>query len=307
MNVILIPGDGRNANITLSHRQVLVLAMAALIVPIIMGIVAYRVTALDRLPSAERMALQRDRTFLRQERRKVARARTDAEDHLDALSERVGLLQAQMMRLNALGARLAQIARVPKTAFDFTQEPPLGGPEIPIAAHQNVRDFVAALGRLEHSIEEKQAHLGMLSRLLIQRHVASAVTPAGWPVRGGWISSPFGPRIDPLTGRPSFHPGIDIADAKGVPIHAMAAGIVTYAGVDGGYGMLVRIADGNGRTTYYGHTSKILVSVGQLVRKGQRIALVGSTGRSTGPHLHFEVRQNGDPVNPAPYLHLAHP
>ncbi|MHB1950647.1 MAG: M23 family metallopeptidase [Acidiferrobacteraceae bacterium] len=307
MNVILVPGDGRSANIALSHRQVLVAVILALVVPVAAGVVAYHLTALDRLPATERALLRRDRNSLRRERRVVARARRDAEDHLDALSERVGLLQAQMMRLNALGERLAQIARVPKTAFDFTREPPLGGPDVPIAAHQNVPDFVAVLTRLEHAIEEKQARLALLSRVLIHRHVAAAITPTGWPVRGGWVSSPFGPRIDPFTGHPSFHPGIDIADAMGTPIHAMAAGIVTYAGADGGYGMLVRIADGNGRTTYYGHTSRIFVSVGQLVHKGERIALVGSTGRSTGPHLHFEVRQNGDPVNPAPYLHIAHP
>ncbi|MHB1528173.1 MAG: M23 family metallopeptidase [Acidiferrobacteraceae bacterium] len=307
MNIILIPGRGRNANITLTDRQVRLLGLALLLVSVSMGVLAYRVSALWRLPSPVRAALWHEQTVLRHERRRVMQARANATDHLDALSERVGLLQAQMMRLDALGTRLAKMAHIPSTTFDLAEEPPLGGPEKPLASHQNVVDFISALDRLEHRIEEKQARLDLLSRVLIRRHVASAVTPAGWPVRGGWISSPFGPRIDPFTGRPSFHPGIDIADPTGTPIHAMAAGIVTYAGKDGGYGMLVRVADGNGRTTYYGHTSKILVSLGQLVQKGQLIARVGSTGRSTGPHLHFEVRQNGDPVNPAPYLHRTHP
>lgn len=307
MNVILIPGRGRNANITLTDRQVRLLGLALLLAPAFMGVFAYRVSALWRLPSPVRAALWHEQTVLRHERQRVAQARADATDHLGALSKRVGLLQAQLIRLDVLETRLAKMAHVPRTTPDLAEEPPLGAPDKASASRQNVVDFIGTLDRLEHRIEEKQARLDLLSRVLMRQRVASAVTPAGWPVRGGWISSPFGPRIDPFTGRPSFHPGVDIADPIGTPIHAMAAGIVTYAGEDGGYGMLVRIADGDGRTTYYGHTSKILVSLGQLVQKGQLIARVGSTGRSTGPHLHFEVRQNGDPVNPAPYLHWTRP
>lgn len=303
MNIILIPGNTKGANVSLTHVQALVFAVALIFVPALVGVVAYRMVSLWRLPAPEIAVLRQEQAFLHYERSAVARAQSNASDHLDALAQRVGLLQAQMMRLNALGSQLAQMAGVPKTSFDFKEEPPLGGPEMPLAAHQSVPDFMAALGTLEQAIAQKQARLGMLKQLLIQRKVVAAVTPAGWPVHGGWISSPFGARIDPFTGRPSFHPGIDIADATGTRIHAMAAGVVTYAGDDGGYGNLIKINDGNGRTTYYGHTSKVLVTEGQLVKKGQVIGLVGSTGRSTGPHLHFEVRQNGDPVNAARYLH----
>ena len=304
MNIILIPRNGKGANLSLTHGQAVIIGLVLLLLPIFVGIMTYRMARLWKLPAPDIAVLQRERQFLHYERHEVASARSNAADHLDALAARVGMLQAQMTRLNVLGSRLAHMAGIPSSTFDFKQEPALGGRNDPTATHDTVPDFVAALTTLEDRISQKQAGLRALSQMLIHKKVRADVTPAGWPVAGGWVTSPFGPRVDPFTGQPGFHPGVDIADAMGTPIHAMAAGVVTWAGWDGGYGQLVRVDDGSGRSTYYGHTSKILVTLGELVKKGQVIALVGSTGRSTGPHLHFEVRQNGQAINPTRYLQV---
>ncbi|HET9122451.1 MAG TPA: M23 family metallopeptidase [Acidiferrobacteraceae bacterium] len=302
MNIILIPRNAKGANLSLTHGQAAVFALVLVLLPIFIGIMTYRMARLWKMPAPDIAVLQRERQFLHYERQEVVSARRNAADHLDALAARVGMLQAQMTRLNVLGSRLAHMAGIPRNTFDFKQEPPLGGPDEPTAAHDTVPDFVAHLTTLEDQISQKQAGLRALSQMIIHKKIRAAITPAGWPVAGGWITSPYGARVDPFTGHPGFHPGVDIADPMGTPIHAMAAGVVTWAGWNGGYGKLVRIDDGSGRSTYYGHTSKILVTLGELVKKGQVIALVGSTGRSTGPHLHFEVHQNGETINPTHYL-----
>ncbi|HET7676060.1 MAG TPA: M23 family metallopeptidase [Gammaproteobacteria bacterium] len=136
----------------------------------------------------------------------------------------------------------------------------------------------------------------------MHRNLHQEMQPSGRPVKGGWISSYFGRRVDPITGRMGFHPGIDFAGKLGSPVHAVAAGVVTWAGPWFGYGNLVEIDDGSGYATRYGHNEKILVKVGQTVAKGQVISLMGSTGHSTGPHVHLEVLYHGREINPLKFV-----
>jgi murein DD-endopeptidase MepM/ murein hydrolase activator NlpD len=158
---------------------------------------------------------------------------------------------------------------------------------------------------LNQQLEERQQQMGVLEMLFMNRNLSDEVFPAGRPVSDGWLSSYFGYRIDPFTGLREFHQGVDIAGNMDEPVKAVAAGVVSYAGQRSGYGNLVEINHGKGFVTRYGHNSVIKVKVGETVSKGQVVALMGSTGRSTGPHVHFEVWRNGTVVNPLKYLNAA--
>jgi len=243
------------------------------------------------------------------ERMELAKARDTAMDEAQALSRRIALLQAHVLRLDAAGQRLTQMAGIDAAEFDFANSPSLGGPESEEAGgHDEAASLVEALSSLqgfEQKLSERERQMRVLEDLLMVSHLQKQVRPSGWPVDIGYISSTFGWRTDPLNGRSSMHSGIDFAGAAGSDVLAVASGIVVHAGADvgyDGYGQLVEINHGNGYVTRYGHNKKILVKVGDRVEKGQRVALMGSTGRSTGNHVHFEVLLNGRVVNPTQYI-----
>lgn len=226
-------------------------------------------------------------------------------ENINALTARLGALQAQVIRLNALGKRLVDMAGLQKGEFDFGAPPPQGGPEQPNVLAETplpLPSLTQSVDQLNQQLDDRQEQLSVLETMYRHRNLLDEVLPKGRPVSDGWISSYFGYRTDPFNGRREWHPGVDIAGELGEPVVAVAAGIVTYAGKHGGYGNLVQINHGNGFVTRYGHNSKVLVKVGETVSKGQEIALMGSTGRSTGPHVHFEVWRSGRLVNPIKYL-----
>lgn len=303
MNIILVPnsqrGKGRNA--TLSHRHLVVIALVVLVaLPALIGIVSYHAQdMLSEYNADSQLASQRRE--LAAQRTAVVDAKRNAEAHLNALAQRLGQMQAQMMRLNALGTRLTRMAGLDAREFNFSVEAAMGGPE-KTAGTSNPPDIMVSLDRLTREIERQQERLGALENLLLDRKLNAAVTPSGWPVEGGWISSGFGLRADPFSGRQSHHDGVDIASSLGSPVHAVGDGVVSHSGDKAGYGMLVEVTHESGLITRYAHVSAALVRVGDRVQKGQSIALVGTTGRSTGPHLHFEVVRNGASVNPMRYL-----
>ena len=229
-------------------------------------------------------------------------------ENINALTARLGTLQAQVLRLNALGKRLVEMAGLQKGEFDFGSPPPQGGPEQPNVLAETplpLPSLTQSVDQLNQQLDDRQEQLSVLETMFRHRNLLDEVLPKGRPVSDGWISSYFGYRTDPFNGRREWHPGVDIAGKLGEPVVAVAAGIVTYAGKHGGYGNLVQINHGNGFVTRYGHNSKVLVKVGDTVTKGQEIALMGSTGRSTGPHVHFEVWRAGRVVNPIKYLSAA--
>ena len=233
----------------------------------------------------------------------IAAARQDAQADIDALTLRLGQMQAQMLRLNALGGRLVGQSDLDKAEFDFNAVPAVGGPE-DVANRQSVplADFLSMLDQLEAEMEDRDQKLSVLESLLMSRSLSERVMPSGRPVEDGWLSSRYGKRNDPFSGKQDFHNGLDFAGKKGSEVIAVGDGVVSWAGKKSGYGKLIEINHGNGYATRYGHNQSHMVAVGDTVKKGQQIALMGSTGRSTGPHVHFEVLHNGKKVNPSEFI-----
>jgi len=242
---------------------------------------------------------------LSKQREEIADLRQQVQARTDAIAIQLGDMKAHVIRLDALGQRLTAMAGIKSSEFNFGQDPPQGGPERDIpGARPQIADISSMLKSLQSQIDLSGSQLSALENVILSRQLGQEIHPEGRPVNTGYISSGFGERVDPFTGGEEFHEGIDFAAPEGTPIHAVAAGIVTWAGPRGGYGNMVQIDHGNGYATRYGHAEKILVHVGETVNRGDVIALVGDTGRSTGPHVHFEVLMNGHEVNPASFIAL---
>jgi len=248
---------------------------------------------------------------LEQQQAQIHSMRVQLNEQLADLAARVGQVNAQMLRLNALGKRLTEMAHLDKGEFNFDAPPAQGGPEVEAAIDVNsdIPESSAAAGQLGDVLERLQAQLidrerqmVILETFITARQLTKLAVPNGTPLFGSYISSEFGRRVDPFTGELAFHPGVDLAASEGAMVHSVAPGVVTWAGERAGYGKLVEINHGNGYVTRYGHNSLVLVHVGDKVKKGQNVSQVGSTGRSTGPHLHFEVIKNGQTVNPISFL-----
>ncbi len=239
----------------------------------------------------------------RQQQSDLHTARDSARDNLDALTLRLGRMQAQMLRLDALGERLVEQADLDAAEFDFNIAPPVGGPrDATQLTATSVPDFLGMLDELDATMADRQYKLAVLEQLLRHRQLHDRVMPSGNAVENGHLSSKFGSRIDPFSGKQEHHKGIDIAGKAGSDVLALGDGVVIWSGKRNGYGNLVEIDHGKGYITRYGHNREPLVQAGDTVRKGQAVALMGSTGRSTGPHVHIEVLRDGKQVNPAKYL-----
>lgn len=226
--------------------------------------------------------------------------RAQARREVNALAARLAELQAQANRLNALGERLTQMAKLDDGEFDFDKPVGIGG----VGA---VRDMPAGelrtgLGQLGAQLDTAGGQLSVLDSLLFNRTLDQAATPSRMPIADSYITSGFGGRADPFGGGAAFHKGIDFHASIGDPVLAVADGVVSYAGQRSGYGNVVEIDHGNGYITRYAHNSRLLVRLGELVHRGDQVARAGSSGRSTGAHVHFEVWVNGRVVNPRRFL-----
>lgn len=226
--------------------------------------------------------------------------RREAQREVNALAARLGELQAQANRLNALGERLTQVGQLGDGEFDFDKPVGVGGvgPTRDMPVH-SLRD---GLGQLEMQFEASGEQLSVLESLLFNRQLDQDAMPSRAPIQHSYITSGFGGRADPFTGGAAFHKGIDFHAVTGDPVLSVADGVVSYAGRRSGYGNVVEVDHGNGYVTRYAHNSRLLVQIGDLVRRGQQVARAGSTGRSTGAHVHFEVWDNGRVVNPRKFL-----
>ncbi|HHZ87914.1 MAG TPA: M23 family metallopeptidase [Chromatiaceae bacterium] len=241
------------------------------------------------------------------DRESIADLRQSTRDDLDALASRVGQAHAHLIRLDALGERLTEIASLDQAEFDFSHSPAQGGPEEAEGSSVMATDpLLAVLDELDLALGEREQKLSALESLLSSHNLAAESRPEGRPVTGGWISSYFGKRTDPFTGKQATHHGMDFAGKQSSDVVAVAAGVVSSAGKRSGYGNMVELRHGGGFVTRYGHNEQNLVTVGDRVEKGQVIALMGSTGRSTGPHVHFEVVRHGNVVDPSRYLRVSH-
>lgn len=238
------------------------------------------------------------------ERQAIVTTRRHTEDTLDALAIRIGQMNARVIRLDALGRRLTEMADLGDGEFDFDSAPAMGGPEEPeLGAGSNaVPEVLELMANLGDQLDNREAQLAVLEGVLMNKSLNDRVYPQGRPVKSGWMSSYFGRRTDPFTGKRANHRGIDFAGKEGAEIIAVAAGVVTWSSTRYGYGEMVEITHGNGYATRYAHNSENLVRVGEEVEKGQIVALMGETGRATGPNLHFEVLHRGQRVNPVKFV-----
>ena len=227
----------------------------------------------------------------------------EQETNINALAVRLAELQATSTRLDALGERLVQVAQLDPEEFDFSQSPPVGGPELIIDnSHSTVPGMSQSIDQLSKVLNSQFARLDALQLLLLDRNLENERTPAGWPVSSGWISSGFGERNDPFTGKRARHEGLDFAGTKGSEVLGVASGVVTWSGPWQGYGRLLEIDHGNGYITRYAHNDELLVNVGDRISAGQVIANMGATGRASSPHVHFEVLYKGEAVNPYQFV-----
>lgn len=243
---------------------------------------------------------------LADQREASARINERVQGHLNAMAMRLGELQAQVTRLDGLGERLARSAGLKPQDLPGLQSgtvPGRGGASSSLPARDlSVPEFAGLLDRLKGQLDARADQFGVLEAVLVQDSAKRKLLPSQKPVADGWFSSNFGYRIDPFSGQNAFHEGIDFPAESGTAIVAAASGKVVVAEMHAQYGKMIEIDHGNGLVTRYAHASQLNVKAGDLVVRGQPVATVGTTGRSTGPHLHFEVRLNGVPQNPARFL-----
>jgi len=309
MNIVLLRKKKGCSGLTvLNPQKLFVLAFAfILILPVSLVYLGYQWGAENTLSHPDDLTLAYQ-TELDNHRLKISEATLSAQENMDALALRLGKLQAHVIRLDALGERLTSMAKLDRGEFDFTNPPAQGGPvTTPLALDKQgkamaVGDFMADLKGLAAQLEDRDQQLSVLETMMMTRNLQSEVVPAGRPVTRGWLSSYFGVRTDPFNGRRVHHSGVDFAGKLGSDVVTVAAGVVIYSGKRTGYGNLVEIDHGKGYTTRYGHALVNMVKVGEVVKKGQVVAKMGTTGRSTGPHVHFEVLYNGRAVNPRRYI-----
>lgn len=235
----------------------------------------------------------------------VDNVKSKAEKSLDAIASRLSVMQGYVMRLDALGSRLAKMADIQDLEFGIDHPPGMGGPERSVGQQSiDVANILDTLKSLELTIEDRKEKLTAMETMLSNRNLQEQIVPEGHPATNGWISSLFGFRTDPISGKKEMHEGLDFAGKPGTSVSSIAAGIVTWSGPRYGYGNMIEISHGNGYITRYAHNKKNLVSVGDKVEKGEVIAIMGSTGRSTGTHVHIEVMHNGILVDPKKYIVL---
>ncbi|MDG1462249.1 MAG: M23 family metallopeptidase [Gammaproteobacteria bacterium] len=244
------------------------------------------------------------RKNLEEQRESIEVARRDTTNQVNALALRLGQMNASVIRLNALGHRLTDMAGIEAAEFDFARTPSIGGLEVSLdgAANPELPSLTEDLDRLSAELVQRELQLDVLENVLMTRKLNDRVYPRGRPVKSGWMSSYYGNRADPMNGKPSWHGGLDFAGKPGTEIIAAADGVVSWSRERYGFGNLVEINHGNGYVTRYAHNKENLVALGDTVEQGQIIALMGSTGRSTGTHLHFEVWKDGKSVNPLKFV-----
>jgi len=229
-------------------------------------------------------------------------ARIDADrKRLAVYARNIGTMQARLARLDALGSQLVEVASLDASEFNFGLQPAIGGPRMQ-AKTVSLGGIDASLERLTSQLLNMDTQLAAVNYLLENKRGQQAARPHAWPTEGGWISSRYGVRIDPFNGGQEMHRGIDIANRFGAPVLAASRGIVTFSGKMKGFGYMIDIDHGYGYVSRYGHMSNLAVHVGDEVADGQLIGRIGSRGRSTGPHLHYEVHRYGRSINPGKYL-----
>jgi murein DD-endopeptidase MepM/ murein hydrolase activator NlpD len=282
---------------------------AILTFALISGLIVHLVLSKDEKPSnrTEYLAIQLDElngySF---EKTQVNLNKSSLKkEQLTALTIKLAELQSHVLRLNALGERLAETANIPEQEFSFSKLPASGGPSSTTVevSYKSFSQLLTNITGLENSLDHEENKLNMLESLTLGHHIENTRYLSGRPITKGWLSSYFGIRKDPFNGRATMHKGIDFAGKEDGDIIATASGVVSWSGDRYGYGYLIEINHGDGLKTRYGHNKKLLVETGDVVTKGQVIAKMGSTGRSTGPHVHYEILHNNKQIDPLKFVY----
>jgi len=306
VNIIIVgQRHGRSKTISLGPVARWILTFILAVMPFSMGAAGYYLTMMladEGLFGPETAkAWEQDLT---QQRKELDKIREQTDEQLVGLTLRMAELQTRLTRLDALGERLIDQSKLDKGEFNFGELPAIGGPSRQdVGSVYQAPGIMSVLDELSEQIDNREQQLEVLDSLLGEKKITSDTFVAGLPIRKGWMSSRYGMRTDPFTGRLAWHGGVDFAGKTGSDIVSVASGVVTWAAKRYGYGLMVEVNHGNGYKTRYAHCNEIKVKVGEVVRKDQVVALMGSTGRSTGPHVHFEVYKNGRTVDPAAYIH----
>jgi len=240
-----------------------------------------------------------------EEKEQLLRLKRQTEHQLSALTLKLGEIKGQVNRLDAFASRVAEQAQVPADEFNFDLSVASGGPAADAAADivKQADDLFSEMDEMLLKLDGQERKMAVLESILLNTHIEEEIFVSGRPISSGWLSSYFGVRKDPFTSMPAMHKGLDFAGEEGADVVATGAGVVTWADARYGYGNLIEVDHGDGIVTRYGHNKTLLVKVGDLVTKGQKISEMGSTGRSTGPHVHYEVLKRGKQIDPLPYVY----
>ncbi len=302
---MLVPESGQVRSYRISRRLVTVCAFLLFSLAIFGSWGAYSLYSSHSL-SAElqqaRQQLELARSIHEQEISRLQSQVNAEQEKMAVYARTLGQLQAKISRLDSLGEKLVEVASLDKKEFDFGLQPAFGGPRLiqsPISADMGLHDHVQHVSSRLSSLDSQ---LAAIDYLLQGSREEKNARPHAWPSEGGWLSSHYGMRADPFTGERAVHRGVDIANRFGAPVLAASRGVVTFAGKMKDFGYIVDIEHGYGYKTRYGHLSSLAVKVGDEVSDNQLIGRIGSSGRSTGPHLHYEVHRNGRPLNPLTFL-----
>jgi len=303
MQVILLHPSFTAKSVTLGSRHILLATLTFIAAVIMAASLLYYLT----LRHAANMKLPFMQDILASAIQDNASKKDKyVKENLAAMAMKLGEMQAQLMRLDALGERVQGLAGVRPEEFNFKDKPGRGGAELASNGWDtrdlSMTEFQNALDALAKDVDHRADYMNVVETTLMSDKIKSKLLPTIQPVNVSYNASGFGWRLDPFTGRSAFHEGIDFASPTGTPIVAAAGGVVIAAEYHHDYGNMLEIDHGNDIVTRYGHASKLLVKVGDIVRRGQNVANIGSTGRSTGAHLHFEVLVKGIPQNPHKFL-----
>ena len=304
MKVILINRrHGGSRSIELGRWSRALLSLCCLGLPLGMVTVGYLAGQESEARSLKGAALGALQDELESQAQELAQLRQQSESRLQGMTMTLAEFQARMTRLDALGEHLTAMADLEEGEFDFGQPPAMGGPLAgDFSVEYQAMDIGSELGLFQQRLDDREQQLDILASLLTNRSLNEQVWLSGRPVEKGWISSDYGQRTDPFTGKQAMHDGIDFAGKEGSNVVAVAGGVVTWTGTQSGYGEMVEISHGDGFVTRYAHNKQNLVEPGDVVRKGQAIGIMGSSGRSTGAHVHFEVYKHGRAVDPSSYV-----
>lgn len=303
-SIMLVPESGQIKNYRISRRLVTTCVFSLVCLVVFGGWGVYNIYGSHQLSAKFQnveQQLEHARSIHKQEVSRLHEQVGAEQKKMAVYARTLGQLQAKISRLDSLGEKLVKVASLDKKEFDFGLQPAFGGPRLSqspitdIGLYDHVQHVSSRLSNLD-------TQLAAIDYLLQGSREEKNAKPHAWPSEGGWLSSHYGMRADPFTGERAIHRGVDIANRFGAPVLATSRGVVTFAGKMKDFGYLVDVEHGYGYKTRYGHLSSLSVKVGDEVSDNQLVGRVGSSGRSTGPHLHYEVHRNGKSLDPGNFL-----